>query len=270
MRTSNRIILSLTLVCSVAGLASSVGAEPLTVSPAEREKMAVCTDGKSHYVAIAPHDQRISQLFTGDGKTMTQVGIDPSGILAGTKFLEPRFPAPTHNPDFRGLDMRVYSSVEYDAEKKSCVLYCGERKTELSIVPKADAKKLMTEAAFKPNPRAYAPYALARDDRGTYYYVDKGVRDDNKASYRIFVGKKGALKQQKMKDVAVDSEGEVFSTATGDLRFITSKEKGQYTWVAGKRENKLIALPPGQNLTLIYTTLGVYQGERMGNPCDDL
>lgn len=271
MRTPNRTAPLFTLSAIGCSLFLGVaGAEPLSIPAGDRDKMTVCTDGKSHYIAIAPHERLISQLFYGDGKNMTQVGVDPSGMLSGTSFLEPRFPNPTHNPDFRGLDMRVYSSVEYNAEKNSCELHCGERKQDLTVMSKADAKKLMTDATFVPNPRGYAPYALARDDRGTYYYVDKGVRADNKASFRIFVGKKGALKQQKMKDVASDSEGEVFSTPTGDLRFITSKDQRMYSWVQGKKENKLIALPPRENLTLIYTTLGVYQGERMGNPCDDL
>ena len=86
----------------------------------------------------------------------------------------------------------------------------------------------------------------------------------------MYVGKKGNLKLQKMKDVAADSEGEVYSTATGDLRLITSRQKPEFTWVQGEKEYKLVVLPVRQNLNLVYTTLGVYAGQRLGTPCDDM
>src|SRR5262249_11383404 len=123
---------------------------------------------------------------------------------------------------------------------------------------------------FRKSARTREPYALARDDRGTYYYVDRGATPETKNNFRVYVGKKGGLKLQKMKDVASDSEGEVYSTATGDLRLITSRGAPESTWVQGGRPTKLVALPVPNNLTLIYTTLGVYTGQRLGTPCDDL
>ena len=280
MSTYIRPVLSLCITSSlcISGLlgiaaanpAANPAVTPLVVSPADRAKMNVCTDGKSHYIVIGPHPHNSVQLYFGDGKALTQVGVDPWNMLPGLDFLEPRYPNPSANSDFRGHDMRLWSHVDYDREKKTCSLQCGERTQALTIMPDTDAQKLVSDATFQPNPRSYEPYALARDDHGTYYYVDRGAKDDNKNLFRIFVGKKGVLKQHKMKDVASDSEGEVFSTPTGDLRFITSKEMRSYSWVQGKREIKLVALPVRDNLTLIYTTLGVYAGERMGNPCDEL
>ena len=263
MRTSLRTM-SFLCVASAAALAHADA--PITV---DASKLAVCTDGKAHYVAVGPHEKYISQLYYGDGKIMSEVMIDPSGMLSGTDFLDPRFPNPTANDDFRGLDMRVYSSVDYDKEKKTCSLRCGDRTQALTVMGGPEAAKLMGGATFQKSPRVREPYALARDDRGTYYYVDRGLTAETKSNFRVFVGKKGALKLQKMKDVASDSEGEVFSTASGDLRFVTAHDKKEYTWLKGGKSVHLVALPPRENLTLIYTTLGVYTGQKLGTPCDD-
>jgi hypothetical protein len=261
------------LVLAPALLAGSAHAAPVVAPAVEvpataRASMSVCTDGKSHYIAIGPHEKFIHQMYYGDGKNMSEVAIDPSGMLTGTDFFEPRFPNPTANENFRGIDYRIYSSVEYDDAKHTCALRCGERTTPLTLLPADDGKKLTATATFHKSPRTREPYALARDDHGTYYLVDRGNTSETKNSFRVYVGKKGSLKLQKMKDVASDSDGEVFSTANGDLRFVTS-QKNEYTWVQGEKHTHLLALPVRDNMTLIYTTLGVYTGERLGNPCDD-
>ena len=41
------------------------------------EKTAVCTDGKSHYVVVAPSDKQSTQLYYGDGKTFHRVPLPP-------------------------------------------------------------------------------------------------------------------------------------------------------------------------------------------------
>jgi hypothetical protein len=263
------IALALSLSPTLATIAYA-DTPAVEIPAADRAKMSVCTDGKSHYVAIGPHERLSHQLYYGDGKNMSEVGTDPSGMLPGTDFFEPRFVLPTANDNFRGIDYRIISSVEYDDSAHTCSLRCGEHKQPLTVMPAADAQKLVTAATFHKSLRTREPYALARDDRGNYYLVDHGNTPETKNNFRVFVGKKGALKLQKMKDVASDSEGEVFSTSTGDLRFVTSHEKNEYSWVRGEKSTHLLALPVRENMTLIYTTLGVYAGERLGNPCDDM
>src|SRR5439155_168356 len=103
------------------------------------EKTAVCTDGKNHYVVIAPSDKQSTQLYYGDGKTFNRVPLPP-WVLSGDNFFEPRFFAKTKNSGFRGLDMRMFASVDYDAKKATCAASCGERKTDLTIISE-DAKK---------------------------------------------------------------------------------------------------------------------------------
>jgi len=64
------------------------------------------------------------------------------------------------------------------------------------------------------------PHVFARDDAGVYYYVDRIAKVYGGKGFRVFVGKKGAMKQLALTDVASDSEGDVFSTKTGDLRLV--------------------------------------------------
>ena len=60
----------------------------------------------------------------------------------------------------------------------------------------------------------------------------------------------------------------IFATKGGELRLVLDKH--QLLWVEHKMEKKLVALPVEDNAVLIYTELGVYAGEPLGTPCDDL
>jgi hypothetical protein len=111
------------------------------------------------------------------------------------------------------------------------------------------------------------PYALARDPKAIYYYVDRGATPATEKNFRLYRGPKGALKLQKMTDVASDSEGEIFATKTGSLRLILDKK--QSSWIQGKTSENLTLVPVDQNYSLIYNDLGVYSGQKLGTPCDD-
>src|SRR5262249_35309667 len=87
------------------------------------EKTALCTDGKSHYVVVTPHEKQSWQLYYGDGKKFFHVPMPP-WVISGESFFEPRFFAKTKNSNFRGLDMRMFASVDYDAAKKTCSVSC--------------------------------------------------------------------------------------------------------------------------------------------------
>jgi hypothetical protein len=238
----------------------------LQVDPKVRESMALCTDGKSHYVGIASGGEG-SPLFYGDGKKMFHIAEQPK-FLSPDWFFEPRFFNKGNNENFRGIDWRLYSHVDYDAEKKSCAVTCGEKVTDLKIVSADEAKTLLAGATFFPSPIERVPYALARDPRAIYYYVDRGARPGTEKSYHLWRGPKGGMKLQKMTDVASDSEGEIFATKTGSLRLILDKK--QSSWVQGEKATSLTLVPVAENYQMIYNDLGVYTGQRLGTPCDDL
>ncbi|MFP2925339.1 hypothetical protein ACLESO_08995 [Pyxidicoccus sp. 3LG] len=261
------------LACS-----ASLAAEPVTPPWGKEENLGqkmlmeattVCTDGKGHYVVLAPkEDENHSELYYGDGKTFVEVP-SPGPYASSGSFLEPRFYNKDANPNFRGMDYRVISNVDLDKKEKSCSLRCGERKIPFTLVDGGQAAELLRKAAYQPNPQKYAPYALLRDTKGNYYFVDRGFHPSEQKSYRVFIGQRGALKQQKMTNVVSDSEGEIFSTKKGDLRLVLDKGKPS-VWIENtSKQHELREVPVRENLPLIYNDLGVYEGVKLGTPCDD-
>lgn len=232
------------------------------------EATTVCTDGKGHYVVVTPEEERGGdQLYYGDGKTFFQVPSLP--FTSGMSFLEPRFFNKSSNPNFRGQDWRVVSEVELDRKAKTCAVRCGEKNIALTVVEAGQGAELLRKAAYSPNPQQFAPYALLRDTKGNYYFVDRGVRATDQKNYRVFIGPRGGLKQQKMTNVISDSEGEIFSTKKGDLRLLLDKAKASVWIENAKKSLELRQVPVEENMPLIFNDLGVYEGIRLGTPCDD-
>ena len=223
----------------------------------------VCTDGKAHYVVVTPHDTQINQLFVGNGSKVAAVPL-PTG-LPGTYFFDPRYVNAGANPDFRGVDMRVHSQVEWDKEHGSCKVTCGERALALKTLDRAAAEKYLLGAQLE-EPQRYEPHALLRDDAGHYYYVERSAQ--NEKEFRVFVGAKGALKPQKLKDAISDASGELFVTGAGSLRRASWGAPG--AWVTKGTEVPLLELPLAESWSLIYGDLGVYKGAALGTPCDGL
>jgi hypothetical protein len=123
----------------------------------------------------------------------------------------------------------------------------------------------MTTGEFVEPKKPRVPYGLARDRRGTYYYVDRGPEKDSR-DYRLYKGPTGRLKPLKMTNVVADSEGDVFSTRSGSLRLVL--EQPHSFWIKGRKRRKLINVPIGENLQLIYNELGIYLGQPFNTPCD--
>jgi hypothetical protein len=275
---------------------SLLAAAPVTLpwgagqSLAERvalHKTQVCTDGKSHYVVSAPDEQRLTQLFSGDGKTFVQVNKPPRG-LSGGFFLDPRFRNPKGNDDFNGIDLRAYSHLEVRADDNACTLACGDRAIALKLMGADDSSKLLLGARFAPNPQQFGPHALLMDGEGRYYYIDQGLSPENEKTFRLFVGPKGSLQPQKIKDVASDSGGQILSAEGGTLQLALDTERtqrlrerwgygfkvvltssGPSYWIVGDKKTELKAVPVEENLPLIYNELGLYSGP-LGSPCDGL
>ena len=64
-----------------------------------------------------------------------------------------------------------------------------------------------------------------------------------------------------------DSEGDIFSTKSGDLRLVLNRSESE--WVVSGKSSKLLWVEPHRNLHMISADLGVYISERLGTPCDD-
>src|SRR5690606_12243662 len=82
--------------------------------------------------------------------------------------------------------------------------------------------------------------------------------------FRLFVGRKGRLKEQRLTDSTLDSKGVVLSTKGGHLT--VDHASGRMVWSAKRGKEELVFLPPSDNALVIYRDLGLYG--RLGIPCD--
>jgi hypothetical protein len=132
------------------------------------------------------------------------------------------------------------------------------------------ARAVLDKAAFLTMAIVHVPHLLARDDSGVYYYVDRLAKIYGGKGYRVFVGKKGAMKQMPLTDVASDSAGDVFSTKSGDLRLVRNSEssKETMTWVKGEKRTELVFLDTDINSAVIFKDLGLYTF--LGTLCDNV
>jgi hypothetical protein len=149
--------------------------------------------------------------------------------------------------------------------------WCGSDNTiPLTAVSADKARAVVDKTPFLTTAMIRRPHLLARDDSGIYYYVDV-IRDQYGGNgYRVFIGKKGAMKQRPLTDVATDTGGDVFATKTGDLRIVKDVDQGasKITWVKGEKRVTLSSLDVDANSALIYKDLGIYTF--IGNICDSL
>jgi hypothetical protein len=219
------------------------------------KELVVLHDGAGHYIVALPF-QLTDHLYYGNGKRFHQQrlfggGADQAGGSFSQHFWEPRS---NHRADLElaGGKWRVR---------------CGERETALAPLPAGEARTMIDRADFLRPLWTRQAYALARDERGTYYYIDRLRDEAGGKGFRLFVGPKGRLRNTRMINIINDSEGDIFATRSGELRLILGKRES--TWLQRKRRTALLTVPVEDNVQMIYAELGVYR-ERLGTPCDDL
>jgi hypothetical protein len=248
------ILLAVPLAHAGKSLAAEDTGAPIDIT-AYRDKLIVITDGKQHFMAMVPF-KTDAPTFYGDGKifwTQRIFGYSSSGTESFNRsFWDPR-----------GAQV---SFVNFKDGKYT--VSCNEREIDLKLVPDAERETILSGARFFPPRWKHKAYALARDNEGKYYYVDRLREPEQSRSFRLFVGPRGNMKLQKMINVVSDSEGDIFATKSGSLRLILDKK--ETTWIQGKKKTPLVSLPIDKNFVLIHTDLGPYTGERLGTPCDDL
>jgi hypothetical protein len=240
---------ALALLCLVAGAARA-------------EDLVLLEDGKGHAIAVAIQDPK-SRIYYGDGKSFVAVPVDPAentGPMPNgditRHFLDPRFPSRKQIKSWQDIEK---SQTRVSRSGGKWVVQCGTRKTPLVEGKLAPAAKLGASTMRR-------PHALARDDRGRYYYVDAGPEEGDKG-YRIYVGEKGQMKRLKMQNVVADSEGEIYTTPQGKLRLVLGKPESM--WIEEGAKRKLVVVPLEESQSMIFLELGVYAGEKLGTPCDD-
>ncbi len=163
-----------------------------------------------------------------------------------------------------------YGSFAYK-DDRTYVKSCGGKDDAILTEITGDkARAILEGAAFLSSAIVHVPHLLARDDSGVYYYVDRIAKLHGGKGYRVYVGKKGAMKPMPLTDVASDSAGEVFSTKSGDLRLVRQNEGSKDTmiWVKGEKRLELVSLDPDVNSAVIFKDLGIYTF--LGTLCDNV
>jgi hypothetical protein len=223
-----------------------------------KKDLVVLSDGKQHYIAVVPFGDIYAHLYYGDGKRFHAQRVSGGG-RSGDESWNRIFWETRVNEPWRG-------GINFQKGKHT--VQCGERATEFKPLEADEQAKVLAAASFFKPLWSQRAYALARDNKGNYYYVDRLREPENNKTFRLFAGTRGNLKLLKMTNVVSDSQGDIFTTKKGELRLVLDRKKP--SWFAGKAETELISLPLEENRIMIYTDLGVYTGQRLGTPCDDL
>ncbi len=237
--------------------ASSAAADPKPKSvdiKDIRDKLVVLQDPDGGvYVAVPQSAGRVFYGASGKAKNLYEQVVFGGGSDGTTGAWDANVWAPratTSGPTSIGRD-----------NAGAFVRWCGNgNRTELTEVSGDKAKAVIDKSKFLTSAVVRRPHLLARDEAGVYYYVDVIRKDYGGKGYRVFIGKKGAMKQKPLTDIATDTAGDVFGTKTGDLRIVNNVEKGGTTvaWVKGGKREQLLSLDVQDNSALIYKDLGVY------------
>jgi hypothetical protein len=237
--------------------------KPIDTKPF-RDKLVVLRDGKGGTYAVLLEGAS-GRLFYGTGQTLHEQ------LVAST----------SHNGD----SWLVYALAPRVAQSRSgavgykqdhtYALFCGDRETALAPVTGDQAKQIVGKSTFLTTALVRRAHLLARDDHGVYYYVD-ALRDGGKG-FRVFVGRKGAMKPQPIVDLTTDATGEVFVTKAGELQLAlpppvsadgpAQTQAPTASWSHGDQKLALHVLDVSPNLPLIYGELGVYTFT--GTICDE-
>jgi hypothetical protein len=255
MRLPTILTTVLVLAVAVPVLAGDDDRDPVDISKV-KDKLKVLTDGDGHYIVVV-HDKGDNLMLYGDGTKFYKQRVFSRFFDGSTKNFSARFWSP-----------RVDSQADLHHKKGKWFLKCKKRKTSLTELGEDDAKKVLADGKFMDVYWQRSAYQLARDDRGTYYYVDRFRDEFGGKGHRLFIGQKGNLKKTKLTNIVSDSEGDIYATKKGELRFVSGEKS--YTWIRGDKKVELKRVPVEKNVEMIYGDLGVYLGESLGTPCDDM
>jgi hypothetical protein len=250
----------------LVGLAANAAADPSPrpVDVKARKAQAIVLADAQGGTYVVFRDRDDAKVFYGPNAKVVyeQVIIGSSSDGDGGWEFDTWAPRLAEGPHLAALTRKKDGSYE-----KSCR---GKDDMGLTELTGEKAHAVLDKAQFLTMAIVRVPHLLARDDSGVYYYVDRIAKVYGGKGYRVFVGKKGAMKQMPLTDVASDSAGDVFSTKSGDLRLVRNSEdnKEKTTWVKGEKRTELVFLDTDVNSAVIFRDLGLYTF--LGTLCDNV
>jgi hypothetical protein len=252
----------------IVGAAAAAGADPAPqkVDPKPfRDRAHVYQDAQGGTYVVVPLAEGVdARLFYG----------------TGTKLYAQRVTSPSRNGDAWSIGVwsprvtQMQPGEVIRREDGTVIRDCGSETPQVALVERtgAQAAAILTKDEFLTEVLVRRPILAARDDHGTYYYVDALAKQYGGKGHRVFVGKKGAMKALPLLDIADDASGQVFSTKRGELRLVRTEgdEGGKHplTWISGASHTSLIQLDLDVNSAVIFRDFGIYGFT--GNLCEDL
>lgn len=216
------------------------------------------SDGDVYVVDSAWGDgDHLAFFGEGGGKDVYQLRIFGGGADGSTGQFDYNFWSP--RVDNRAAIGRKATGEFY--------VECGDDQAVLKKMSDGDARHVLDKAAFHRPLWKRQGHVLARDDSGSYYFVDRLRDEEGGKGYKIYAGPPGAMKELQMTNVVSDSVGEIYSTKKGELRLVTSND--ETSWIKSGKKAPLTRVPVEDNVKMIYGDLGVYPGS-LGTPCDDM
>ncbi|MBA3463315.1 MAG: hypothetical protein H0T46_25390 [Deltaproteobacteria bacterium] len=234
---------------------------PIDIKPMI-EKLDVYKDDVGNYF-VTPKPLAIKEdiekwVFYGTGKAMYQQRIIGSGVSGD------ELSWAIWSPRVKGLAQASVTNTTKGAEVRCKT---GEENHQ-KLVPLApdQAKAVLMKATFYPPLWERSAHFLARDDDGVYFYVDIRREEYGGKGHRVFMGKKGSMKELSMTNIVSDSAGEIYSTKSGELKIVAGAD-GKAFWKKGSKKVELVVLEPARNRYVIYRDLGIYGS--LGVVCDE-
>ena len=252
------------LVASAVAHADDPKPQAIDIKPF-KDKLQIYVDAKGGTYAVLHEPDQVKRVFYGASAKTLYAQIIIGGGADGDAWN-----ISTWAPRVRELRPGSISRLHDGTVMKQCD---GLDEAALTLLTGDKAKAVIDKAQFMSPAMMRHAYLLARDDNGVYYYVDAirgGGEDYHGRVHRGIVGRKGAMKQMPLTDMASDSAGDVFSTKTGSLRLVRNRDSEKITtmWVKGDKRSELVWLDLDVNSHLIYSDLGIYTF--LGTICDGL
>jgi hypothetical protein len=228
----------------------------LAAGTVQLERLTLVTDGHGRYLAFIPFAGLEGPVLAGDAQ-----GLHLQRVFGGGSEGERAFSFVFWEPR-----ARVPAEAAFDFREGTYTLTCGRQQTRFTPVPAKQARGLLQRLPLREVRWQRRAWALARDEEGTYYYVDRARQPEDSTDFRVYVGTRGRVVGEAAELLASDADGEVFAFSGGKLRFAHRARQAELR--AGGQKQPLTWLEVEAHAPLIYSQLGAYAGERLGTPCD--
>ena len=223
-----------------------------------RDRLWILTDDDGLVIAVVPFEGIDAPFWAGDGEKLYRQRVisgGREGALASSRaFWDPR--------------ARSGSEAMLEIRAGRATLTCGGRTIALRVVGPGGARRVLAEAKFYAPPFRRIPHLLARDDQGSYFFVDAARdawsgRPADRQELRLRYGRKGALAPVDLVDAVSDGAGLVLTSASGRL----VARGASVEWISAAGRTPLTPVDVRDAGPFVYGELGAYGG-KLGTACD--